>query len=109
MSPLQRIAHRLGKVAIHDQHLGPTVLEAESDRRAIEARVDRVEDAADHRHAVVDFEQGRHVGRHDRDRVTRAHAGFGQRRGELPATSIQLLVGDAPIVVDVPILYDAGI
>ena len=96
---LQRFAHGLRMVAVGDQHLGLAVLQAEADGRAVQPRVDRVEDGAGHRHAVVRFEQRRHVGRHDRHGIARADAGLRQCRGQPPAAPVQLGIGDAPVAV----------
>ena len=86
----QRFLDRLREFPVGNQHLGPAMVEREGDDSGVEARVQRVEDGAGHRHAVMAFEHGRGVRQHCRDGVVLSDAVLRQRRGEPARTGIEL-------------------
>ncbi len=59
----QRLLHKAGKLPVHEDHLRFSVIEDETDRRRVEPRIDRIENGAGHRHAVMHFEHGGRVRR----------------------------------------------
>ena len=62
----ERLLHHLGIFAVGDHHLGLGMIEGEGDDRRIEPRVERVEHALRHRHAVVGLQHRRRVGEQHR-------------------------------------------
>ncbi len=84
----QRLLHRRREFGVRDQHLRLAVVEHEGDRLAVEARVERIEHAAGHRHAEVTFDHLRRVRQHGRDRIAAADPGTHQRRRELARTRV---------------------
>jgi hypothetical protein len=67
------------RTRVGDQHLGFAVGQHEGDGFGVEAGVEGVEHGADHRHAEVGLEHGRHVGQHHGHRVALADATAGER------------------------------
>ena len=84
-----------GEFAIHDQGLGVGVIEGEGDDGGIETRVEGVEHAAGHRHAVMRLEHRRRVGKQDRHRIAAADAAIGEGRGKPARPGIELGIGKA--------------
>jgi len=78
------------KLGIDDDRLRLAVVEDVGDRRRVEPRVDGVEHGAGHRHAVMAFQHGRHVGQQRRDRVAASDPPCRQRRGQPHAPVPQL-------------------
>ena len=76
------------------------MIEREGDDRGVEPRVERVEHALAHRHAVVALEHGRRVGEQHRDRVAAPDAALGQRRCEPPRARVELAVAAPQRAVD---------
>ena len=69
LGALQRLRDDGREFAVDDDRLGLPMIEHEGDRGRIEPGVERVQNRAAHRHAIVAFEHRRRVGEHDRDRV----------------------------------------
>ena len=97
---LQRGADRCVELAVDKDHLRFAMLERERDGRCIEADVDRVQHGAQHRHGVVNLEVGEDIGRDHRDGVPGPHARFRKRRGEPPASRIELPICELALPVD---------
>ena len=96
----ERLLHHLGEFAVDDDDLGLGMVEREGDDRRVEPRVERVEHALRHRHAVVAFQHGRRIGQHDRDAVAALDAALGQRGSEPARARIELGVRAAQGPVD---------
>ncbi len=64
-----RLAHRRRELGVGEQRLGLAVLQDERQCRRVEPGVQRVEDGAAHRHAVMRLQHRRDVGQHRRHRV----------------------------------------
>ena len=88
----QRLFHHFGKFAVDDHDLGVGMVEREGEDRGIEPRVQRIEHALAHRHAVMALEHGRRIGEQRRHRVAAPDAALGQRRGEPARACIELAV-----------------
>ena len=86
----ERLLHGLRELAIGDEHLGLGVIERERDDRGIEPRIERVEHALRHRHAVMRLEHRRRVREHHRDGVAALDAALGQRRGKAARARVKL-------------------
>ena len=67
----------------------------ERDRACVEPVVQRIEHRSRHRHAVVGFEQRRHIRRHDRDGIATTDAAPAQRVGEPAAAIVELAIREA--------------
>ena len=78
----ERGADLRGELAVGDQRLRFAVLQDVGDGRGIEPRVDGVEHRAQHGHAVVGIQHGRHVGQHGRHGVARPDAAARKRRSK---------------------------
>ena len=76
------------------------MIELEGDDTRIEARIDRVQHGARHRHPVMGLDHGRGIGEHDRDGVADADAARGQRRGEPAGARVKGGVGEALRAMD---------
>ena len=81
-------------------HLGVGVVEREGDDRGIEPRVERVENALAHRHAVMALEHGRRIGEQHRHRVAAPDAALGQRRRQPARARVELAVAAPQRPVD---------
>jgi hypothetical protein len=96
----QRLLHHLGIFAIDDQDLGLGMIEREAEDRGIEPRVERIEDSAGHRHAVVRLDHRWRIGEHDRDGVAVFDAAARQRRRQLLRTRVEIPVVARQSAVD---------
>ena len=67
----ESVSRQGGEFVVGDQQFGGAMLQDEGDRAGIQAVIQRVQHRPGHRHAVMRFEQCRHVRREDRDRVAR--------------------------------------
>ena len=76
-----------GEFAVDDERLGLAVIEHEGDRGRVEADVERVQNGAAHRDAVVTFEHRGRVGEHDRDRVAPHDAPPGEARRRVASSA----------------------
>ena len=76
------------------------MVEDKGEGGSIETRVQRVEHAARHRHAVMRIEHRRRVGKHDRDRVAFLQTLPGKRRGETARACVVIGVGKTLRAVD---------
>jgi hypothetical protein len=72
-----------------------------ANRGGVEARIERVEHRAAHRHAVVALEHGGRIGEHDRDGVAAHEPALRQHRSELlrahmevPVAALEPPMGD---------------
>ncbi len=89
--------HDRAEFAVGDQQFRLAVRQDEGDRARVEPVVQRIQHRAGHRHAVMRFEQCRHVRRHHRDGVAGADAAPAQRIGEAPAAGIEFVIGKAAL------------
>ena len=97
---LQRFLDNRRKFAVGDQHLCLAVIENEGERYRIEPRVEGVEHAARHRHAVMSFQHGRNVGQHHCNRVGLADAVL-RKSGRQPARAgVEVRIAKAKVAVD---------
>ena len=76
------------------------MIELESDRRRIEADVERVQDRTRHGHRKMQLIHRRDVRQHRRDRVALANAFAGKIRGKAPAACVGLGPSEAAAFVD---------
>ena len=106
----QRRPDHAAEFAVGEQHLGFGMLQDEGQRFRIEPDVQLVQHRPGHRHAVMGFQHGGCVGRHDRDRVAIADTARRQRRGQAPAAGIEFAIGPALIAMDHrhPVGMDVG-
>ena len=100
----QRLLHHLGIFAVGDDDLGLAVVEREGDDRRVEPRVERVEHALRHRHAVMAFQHRRRIGEQHRHGVAALDAALAQRRGQPPRARIEL-----GVVAPQPAVNDGGV
>ena len=96
----QRLFHHFGEFAVDDHDFGVGMVEREGDDRGIEPRVERIEHALAHRHAVMALEHGRRIGEQRRHGVAAPDAALGQRRGEPARARIELAVAPPQRPVD---------
>ena len=82
----------LGKFAIDDERPRLRVIEGEGEDRRVEARVQRIEDGARHRDAVVAFKHRRRIGEHDGNRLAARQSRLDQRAGEAPAARVKITI-----------------
>ena len=92
MARLSAAADHAREFAVDDDRFCLAVVEHESDRGRIEAGVERVEDGAAHRDAIVAFEHRGRVGEHDRDRVAANETSLGERGGEFLRSRVELAI-----------------
>ena len=95
LGALERPADDPGEFAVDHDHLGLPVIQHESDRGRVEARVEGVEDGAAHRDTVVAFEHRGRVGEHDRYGVAANEASLGERGGEFLRSRVELAIAAA--------------
>ncbi len=96
----QRRLDDIGIFAVGDQDLRLAMLEAEGDAGGIEPGIEGVEHCADHGHAEMGLQHGRHIGRHDGDRVALPDAPAAQSRGQPAAALAELGIGEATVAMD---------
>ena len=91
----QRRRDDRGEFSIGDQQLRLAMRQDKGDRARVETVIERVQHRPRHRHAVMRFEQCRHIRRQYRDRVARPDTAAAQRIGEPPAAIVKLAIGEA--------------
>ena len=91
----ERLLHQGHEFTIDDDDLRHGMIELECDDRGIEARVDRMQHAPAHRHAVMTFQHRGCVRQHRRNRVAAPDTHPGQRRRELTGSRVEVCVGPA--------------
>ena len=95
----ERFFDRRRELGVGDQQLRLAMLEHERDRVGVEARVERVQHGARHRHAEMAFEHFRRVGQHHGDGIVLADFGARERGGELPRAGVGFAPAVAPLAV----------
>ena len=93
-------ANRGSELGIRDQDFRPAMDKHESNGVGVEARIERIEHATDHRDAEVHLDHLGRVREHGGDGIAGAHARSMQRRGKLEATLVGLAPGDPSRPVD---------
>ena len=90
---IDRLAGRIRKLAIDDQHFAVRVLKHESHRCRVESRVDAVKHRPRHRNAVMRLDHRRGIWQHDRDGVALTDVHRDQTRGQPTSARPQLRPG----------------
>ncbi len=85
---------------VGDQQSGLSMRQDERDRARVEAIVHCVEHRARHRHAVMRFEQCRHIRRHDGDRIAARYPAPAQGVGKSASAFIEPVIGQPCVMVD---------